>query len=59
VETGYDAVRKEIHKKTLDLKRTIEIFNTAGTEEEKARAIESYIQISNELKGYTKKQFAP
>ena len=59
VEKGYDEVRKLTYNKILDLKKTLEIFNTAGTEAEKNAAIENYMQISNDLKAYTKKQFAP
>lgn len=46
-ESGYDIVRKESLKNILDLRTTIEMFNTSTNPEEKTKALERFIEINN------------
>ena len=48
-ETGYDAVRRETLQNIFDLQETINIFNVAGSEQEKTGALERFIAINNNL----------
>ena len=50
-ETGYDVVRAESLKQILDLKTTIDLFNTATDPEVKQKALERFVETNNKLQG--------
>ena len=54
VETRYDVEAKRTYEKIIDLKATINNFNTAGTFEEKEAALNRFIEINNELEALGK-----
>ena len=46
VSSGYYDIRKESHKTYLNLKEAIKTFNTAGTDAERQRAMQNFININ-------------
>lgn len=59
VESGYDEEHAKTLKNILDLKETIKVFNTTGSETEKKIALERFIKLNNELEGSGKNLIAP
>lgn len=49
VESGYGEERKRTLDNIVDLKGTIKLFNTASSESEKAKLLEHFIYVNNEL----------
>lgn len=49
-ESGYSEERAQVYNTILDLKGTLESFNTSGTPEERSVALDRFYQLSEHLK---------
>lgn len=58
-ESGYDIVRKDTFNKILDIKETINLFNTSTDQETKVKALEKFIAINNQLDAIKQSKVAP